>query len=132
MKVRTLLVVIAACLVAAAVASAGSNAQLVGKFETKISGKSAALNGTWRISFTQSGRFSTTRNGKLAVTGAAAAANGKIAMSDTAGPYACKGTQAPATYTYSLKGNKLTLKATFDQCAGRKAVFTTQPLTKIG
>ena len=132
MRVRILSVVAVAGLVIAAAALARPNAQLTGKFETKIAGKSAALNGTWRITLTRIGRFSTTRNGKLAVTGAVGAANGKFAVTDTGGPYACKGAESVGAYTYTLKGKMLTMKAKLDLCSGRKTVLTTHPLTKIG
>lgn len=132
MKLRCLFALVAACLVTATAALAGSNAGiLTGTFETKISGKSSQLNGTWRFSISQFGRSSTTLNGKLVVTGAIAAANGKFAVTDTGGKLACQGIQAVGAYTYTLKGKQLTLKATYDACSPRKTVLTAHPLTKI-
>ncbi len=132
MKLRCLLALVAVCLVSATVALAGSNVTILsGTFETKISGKSSQLNGTWRITITQFGRSSTTLNGKLVVTGAIAASNGRFAITDTGGKLACKGLQVGGAYTYTLKGKLLTLKATYDGCSPRKTILTTHPLTKI-
>lgn len=132
MKLRTFLTLAAVGLATATTALAGSSATILsGTFETKISGKSSQLNGTWRITITQFGKSSTTLNGKLVVTGAIAASNGRFAVTDTGGKLACKGLEVGGAYTYTLKGKQLTLKATYDACTPRKTVLTAHPLTKI-
>jgi len=135
MKFRLLLLLaaIGVTLVVAAPAMPTTNVTvLTGTFRTVIKGKSAPLNGSWTIKVDQYTQSVTTHNGKLAVKGTFTGANGKLAVVDLSGPYACKGVQAAGAYTYTLSGNKLKLKATFDQCSGRKTILTAQPLTKSG
>jgi hypothetical protein len=105
---------------------------LSGKFRTVIRGQAPPLNGSWTLTIDRLTRSTLTHNGKLAVKGTFSGANGKLAVVDISGPLACKGLQRAATYTYTLKNNLLTLTATFDRCAGRKAVLTAQPLKKVG
>lgn len=132
MKLRLLFALAAVSCVAAGAASSATPL-LSGSFRTTITGKNpAALNATWVLKITQFGQMTINRNGKLAVKGVAAGARGKLAITDNSGPYACKGIQVSAVYTYTLSGNKLTLKPKVELCAGRKTVLTTRPLTKIG
>src|SRR5437867_120541 len=119
MKSRLLLLLaaIGVTLVVAGPAAPTTNANLLkGTFRTVIKGKAAALNGSWTFKVDQYTQSVVTHNGKLAVKGTFAGANGKLAVVDVSGPYACKGVQATGAYTYTLSGNQLKLKATFDQC----------------
>jgi hypothetical protein len=105
---------------------------LSGKFRTVIRGQAAPLNGSWTLTIDQLTRSTLTHNGKLAVKGTFAGARGKLAVADISGPLACKGAERVGAYTYTLKNNLLTLKATLDLCDGRKAVLTAHPLRKVG
>ena len=105
---------------------------LSGKFRTVIRGQAQPLNGSWTLTIDQFTRSTLTHNGKLAVKGTFAGAKGRLAVVDISGPLACKGAERVAAYTYTLKNNLLTLKATFDLCDGRKAVLTAHPLRKVG
>jgi hypothetical protein len=132
MRHRLLLLVAATFAALVMVPSALPVTVLTGIFKTKITGKSSALNGTWFFKIDQFTKFTLKKNGKLYVTGTAAGAAGKLAIADTGGPAACKGVQAAGAYTYTLSGNQLKLKATFDQCSGRKTILTAHSLTKVG
>ena len=131
MRSRLLLLVAAACTALVVAAPAMPVTILKGTFRTTITGKSATLNGTWVMKIDQFTKFTLKKNGKLQVRGTAAGARGKLAIADISGPAACKGASAAGAYTYTLSGNQLKLKATFDQCSGRKTVLTSHPLTKI-
>jgi hypothetical protein len=55
-----------------------------------------------------------------------------VSLKDTGGPGKCSGT---GKYSYKLKGKKLTFTKIKDSgkgYAGRVAVLTTKPLTKVG
>jgi hypothetical protein len=131
-KLRVLVAVLAAALVTAGAAMSGNHVRLLtGSFRTVISGKSSRLNGTWLLKINQLGQSTISKNGKVVVKGAVGAWSGHFQITDASGPDACKGVQASGAYTYTLKGNQLALKLTFDQCAGRKTILTTHSLTKI-
>ena len=132
MQFRVLVAVLAAALVTAGAAISGTHVQLLtGSFKTVIGGKSSQLNGTWVLKIDQLGQSTISKNGKVVVRGAVGAWLGHFQITDASGPDACKGVQASGAYTYTLKGNQLTLKLMFDQCSGRKTILTTHPLTKI-
>ena len=133
MKFRLLVPALLGALVAAGPASSsGSQVRLLtGSFKTVISGKSSNLDGTWVLKIDKLGQSTISKDGKLDVKGAVAAWLGHFQITDTSGPTACKGVQASGAYTYTLKGNQLALKVSFDQCSGRTSILTAHSLTKI-
>jgi hypothetical protein len=128
---RTVVAVTTLSLALVSVAIAAST--LVGSFKTKISGQTpATLNATWIVSFKSSHKYAIARNGAVVVRGRDTISGEKLTFGHETGPMACLGSQAAATYHWSLKGSKLTLKPVSETCSPRKIVLTTKPLTKIG
>jgi hypothetical protein len=125
------LVAVAAGVLAAAASAGYGNPLVTGSFRTTITGKAPPLNGTWTLRLKANGRFETLRNGRVVVRGLGAATAGRLALTDQSGSYACTGTQRVGVYTYKLSGRLLTLKATADRCAGRRAILTAKPLRRV-
>ncbi len=132
MKIRLPLAVLAVVAAVAVTPALAAFSLLSGTFETKISSKSAALNGTWTLKFPEAPdtTYRILKNGKEVVHGKFAGINGVLTISDLGGPYACKGIQKAAVYSYTLKGKTFTLKSKVDGCPARKAVLTARPFTK--
>ncbi len=132
MKLRLPVALLAMTAALAAAPAFGAFGLLSGTFATRISGKSAALNGTWTLKFPAAPgtTYRILRNGKEVVHGRFAGINGVLTIADQGGPYACKGVQRAAVYAYKLSGKSFTLKATVDGCAARKAVLTAQAFRK--
>jgi hypothetical protein len=106
---------------------------LSGSFRSTISGKTpAAIDGTWVVSFKAHHKYTISRNGATVVRGQDTISTNKVTFGHETGPMACLGSQAAATYRWSLKNRKLTLKPVSEPCPGRKIVLTTHPLKKTG
>src|SRR5919201_1562287 len=114
MRTSCLAATLAAAAVVTGTAVAARDAAIPkGSYSATIRGRTAAVNGTWKLTFgpviAVTGPLTVTRNGALAVAGTFTAASGKLAFVDNRGPYACRGTQRSGIYRYSLNGNKLKL-----------------------
>src|SRR3954453_9676641 len=121
MRKFVVLVVAAAGLAAAAVASAGL---APATYMTKVTGATpAVLNGTWRLTVTKK-RFTITRNRQPALAGSVAISAKRVTFHDLTGPFRCTGSQAVGTYAWRLRGKSLTLTVVKDACSGRKAILT--------
>jgi hypothetical protein len=117
----------------AVAAAAAAAAPLHGAFQTVIRNAPAPqLDGTWRLTFQNGGRYTTARNGVVLVRGSDTQAAATITFRDESGPAACTGSQATATYRWSLSGGSLSLTPVRESCAGRRVVLTTHALKKIG
>src|SRR5204863_7397147 len=96
--------------VLAGAAGAGT-ASLNGVYETKISGHAVKpLNADWLLSIAQSRAYAVARNGKEVIGGKLRISGSTLTFQDVVGPYACPGSQAIGTYSYSLVGKTLKLK----------------------
>ena len=129
MKFPVFVAGLAAVLVAASPASSAPPL-LTGSFRTVISGKSSAQRHLG-VENRPAGPVDDREERQGRRQGAVGAWSGHFQITDASGPAACKGVQASGAYTYTLNGNKLALKLTFDQCSGRKTILTAHPLTKI-
>ena len=136
MTIRLLaLAAVAAGVFAGAAVAARDAAVPRGTYSATVRGQSAALNGTWKLTFgpvagAYTGPLTVTRNGALAVVGTFTASSGKLALVDNRGPYACKGRQSAGIYTYTLNGNKLKLSLVLDLCTGRKRLLAGRTFTR--
>jgi hypothetical protein len=83
----------------------------------------AALNGTWRLAVVNPS-FSLRKDGALAVIGTVTIAGSRVTFRDAAGPLACRGTQKSGTYTWRLRGRRLTFTRFSDTCGGRPLVLS--------
>jgi hypothetical protein len=130
---RTFVVAVVVTGLALAATASGANREtlLTGSFRTTLSGKSPQLNGTWVLRIDRQTHFTLAKNGAIVVRGTAAGTNGRLAIVDKSGPYACKGLKRAAVYKYTLAGSRLTLKPQAELCDGRKAILTAHALTKI-
>jgi len=104
----------------------------IGKWKTTISGKSVLggqIDGTWTVNFTPT-RYTVTWNGKTVLHGVYTVKGSDMSLTDKSGEVKCPGT---GKYSFTVKGHKLTIKKINDSaaCAGRIAVLTTRPLTKV-
>ena len=134
MRIRCLAVAVVAAASVAGAAVAARDAIPKGSYSATVRGESAPLNGTWKLTFGRviavTGPLTVTRNGALAVAGTFTATNGKLALVDNRGPYACKGIKERAgLYRYSLNGNKLKLTLIADLCTGRKRLLSGRTFT---
>jgi hypothetical protein len=92
-------------------------------YGTAISGsKIVPLNAAWRMTIQRS-TFALARNGSTAVAGSVRITGSRVTFHDLGGAFACRGAQAVGTYTWRLKGAKLTFTRVKDACAGRRAVL---------
>jgi hypothetical protein len=125
-KAFVFLVLAGVLAVAAAAASAPS-----GTYSAKITGKAAPLDGTWKLAFLAGGSEHISLNGRLVVVGKVSHAGaGRLRFHDVSGPYACGASVGDGIYRYALAGQRLTLTAVSDRCAGRKTVLTAKPFVK--
>jgi len=112
-------------------AATAASSSLSGTYKTTITGKPAALNGTWRLEFRTRNVLRTLRNGKLVVTGKAVAiGRHRLKISDRTGPYACSASEGNGIYTYTRSRRRLIFRAIADKCVGRRLVLTTKPYVK--
>jgi uncharacterized protein (TIGR03437 family) len=86
---------------------------------------------TWDQTLLEGNRYRVLRNGVLALEGVYVVTSEQIVFDEGRGPYACAG-DGSGTYRWTLNGNKLTLTAVTDRCAGRRFVLTLRPLSLIG
>jgi|SRR5581483_11133611 len=99
-------------------------------WSARIAGASpAVLNGTWRLAI-KGGTFAVAKGTTLAVGGTVKIAGSRITFHDLGGSFACRGAQATGVYRWRVNGNRLTLAAVSDRCAGRKAILT-RPFTRV-
>ena len=125
---RLLLLLLVFC-VASASAVASSSA-LLGAYKATITGKTAALNGKWRLEFKPKGRVHLYRNGRLVVVARATNVGRRLKIEDRSGSYACGRGERVGTYGYKAVGKRLTFTVISDNCVGRKAVLTTKPFVR--
>jgi len=93
-------------------------------WSTKISGSRVGLlNATWRLAI-KNPSFNLTRNGAVTVAGTVKVVGNKVTFHDLAGVLACRGAQINGTYTWRIKGAKLTFTRVSDACPGRKGVLS--------
>jgi hypothetical protein len=136
---------IALLLLAAVLAPANTSAQAptrgipAGSYTTTLSAKDVvgrvkstpadSLVGNWTMTFDDAGHFAALWNGKEVVAGTTVPQAGNRVYFDEndTGPYAC---HAPATYTYTVRGDRLTLRKVDDRCNGRVAVLASHPFTR--
>jgi Zn-dependent M28 family amino/carboxypeptidase len=87
--------------------------------------------GPWTMTFDSTGHFTVERNGTQIVQGVAQPRPGRRVYFDAkdTGPAAC---HMPATYRYTVQGDRLTLRKVSDKCDGRAAVLTSHPHTRGG
>ncbi len=129
---RPLLVTGAALFVAVATAAAAGT-PLQGTFETAISSAPVKqLDGTWQVVLQSAGRYAIQRNGAVLIRGRDAQTATTISFGHESGPAACTGTEAAATYHWSLSGASLRLTPVRESCSGRRLVLTTHPLNRVG
>ena len=128
-RIVIILAALTACAVSTAALAAGGP---TGTWETKITGtkvQGGHIDGTWTVDFTRL-TYTVTWKGKVAVHGDYTVNGSDMELTDKSGELAC-----PSTGKYSFKenGTKLILKKIKDSkaCAGRTAVLTTHPLTKL-
>lgn len=86
--------------------------------------------GNWELNLGDEGQFTTSRNGEVVVTGNYAVTGDQMTFSDTDGAMACEGPQAAGSYIPALDGATLTFTLVDDECAGRRIILTSHPLTK--
>lgn len=124
--------IIALTTLALVIVGAAASSTLSGSYQTKIKGnKVGAFNATWTLNFKSGGKYTIVRNGAIVVRGKDTITAKRITFGSEKGIYACLGTFASGTYSWTLKSSKLTLKSVNDRCPGRKIILTSQPLTKI-
>ena len=112
----------------AGAAWSGNPPRLNGSFKSIISGKTSRLNGTWVLKVDRLGHSTISKNGRIVVTGAVAAWLGHFQITDASGPAAGKSVQASGAYTYTLKGNQLTLETRLRPVSATLAILTAHPL----
>ncbi len=106
-----------------------------GKFETKITGKSAKaehgrLDGTWTVDFANpmSGKVKLTWDGRPAGGGKYVITGSTITLTPKKGG-SCK---TKGTYRFKLSGKTLTFTTISDRCADRRDILTYGPWTQVG
>jgi hypothetical protein len=105
-----------------------------GKFETKITGKSAKaehgrLDGTWTVDFatSTSGTVKLTWNGKPAGGGKYVISGSTITLTPRKGG----GCKTKGKYRFKLSGKTLTFTTIRDTCTDRRDILTYSPWTKV-
>jgi len=122
-----------AVLLAAASTAAAVGNPLHGTFKTVITfAPSVQLKGTWQVDLLPTGRYTIERNGTVLIRGRDTETATKITFGHETGPAACTGSEATATYHWSLKAGLLRLTAVNETCLGRRVVLTANPLLKTG
>ena len=131
-RLAALAVAVVAFAAAATVLGAGST-PFGAAYKTVVTGQAPALNGTWRIVFTPAGAYTVTKQGTAGklIVGKATSSGNRLVFRDSSGPLACPGGKS-GSYTWTLKGTKLTLKILKDVCAGRPLILAGAPFTKTG
>jgi hypothetical protein len=99
-------------------------------YGVKISGAPvAAFNATWLLGLKPKS-FQLARNNAIVVSGALKISGNRVTFHDVSGPLACKGSEVNGTYSWKLRGKKLTFKRARDTCAGRGTILSV-PYTKV-
>jgi hypothetical protein len=120
----------AAILVAGSAYAAGTPTIASHVYSARITGATPpVLNGVWRLAV-RPAAFSVTKGSALAVAGSVRIAGNRITFHDLRGPFACRGAQATAVYSWRLSGTRLSLTAVREPCAGRKTILT-KPFTRV-
>ncbi len=130
---RLLLATVVALLVIAGTAAAAGT-PLHGTFQTVIAkAPQPQLVGIWRITLLPSSHYTIKRNDDVLIRGRDTQTKTTISFGHETGPAACTGSEASATYKWSLHaGSVLYLTAVRDSCPGRHLVLTKNPLLKTG
>jgi hypothetical protein len=114
----------AAIVVAGSAYAAGTPTIASHVYSARITGATPpVLNGVWRLTVRPT-VFSVAKGSALAVAGSARIAGKRITFHDLRGPFACRGAQATAVYTWRVSGARLSLTAVREPCAGRKTILT--------
>src|SRR4051794_8957949 len=120
---RLITVAVLACtLVLASGASAAG--PLTGAYQTVISGKSGALNGTWILTFAPNGFYTAAKKPKTTtvLVGGSSTISGKtLTVADHLGPLACK---APGQYSFAVAGKTVKFTKVTDSCGGRLTLLS--------
>jgi hypothetical protein len=128
-RITIILTALTVCALASAALAAGGP---IGTWKTKIAATKVhgrPIDGTWTVDF-KSNRYTVTWNGKTVLHGDYTVKGSDMSLTDKSGEVKCPGT---GKYSFKENGTKLTFKKIKDStaCAGRTAVLTTHPLTKI-
>lgn len=123
----------AAVAAALALSSVALAAQPSGTFKRKVhtSALEGAVNGTWTVNLYR-GQYTVTDNGAIVLQGRYSIKGNLITVGSGGKQAFC---QVSGVYSYKLSGNKLTFKRVNDptkKCAGRVAVLTNGPFTRVG
>ena len=114
------------------VGAAAAGSTLSGSYQTKIKvNYASAFNATWVLDFKAGGKYTVARNGAIVVRGKDTITATKITFGHESGANACLGKLASGSYSWKLKGGKLTLKSINDRCTGRKFILTSNSFAKI-
>jgi hypothetical protein len=99
-------------------------------FTATVSGKSPLfLNGPWRISFLESGRYATAHPpSEVVARGRIAVSGGTVTFGRETGSVACS---TAGRYRWSYDGARLRFRAIADACGGRAIVLTGQPFRLV-
>ena len=120
---RLITVAVLACAFVLAAEATAAGSPLTGQFQTVISGKTSALNGTWVMDFAPNGFYTVAKKPNLntVLVGGSSTISGKnLMLADHQGRLACK---TPAEYTFSLSGKTVRFTKVNDSCAGRLALL---------
>jgi hypothetical protein len=99
-------------------------------FTVTLAGKSPRfLNGAWRITFLESGRYTTEHPlNEIAARGRIALSGGTVTFGRETGSVACA---TAGRYRWSYRDNRLRFTAISDACGGRQIVLTAKPLRLV-
>jgi hypothetical protein len=86
--------------------------------------------GSWEIVLDDEGRFTAVQNGEVAVRGTYSVSGDQMTFSDVDGKLACTEDYVVGTYTAALEGATLSFTLVNDDCAGRRIILLSHPLTK--
>jgi hypothetical protein len=92
-------------------------------------GHASHIDGTWTVDFA-TGTYTVTWNGETVLQSDYTVRGSDMCLTEKSGKVKCPGT---GEYRFTEKGTSLTFKKISDSasCAGRTAVLTAQPLTRV-
>ncbi len=106
---------------------AGTYVTMIGDADVPPDMKAAV--GRWELILSDEGTFTTAQNGEVVVRGSYVVSADQMSFSDSEGKMACP-EQSTGTYKPALNGATLTFTLVEDDCAGRRIVLLSHPLTK--
>jgi hypothetical protein len=115
-------------------AASAQTSPLAGAFQATLKGNVSVLNGTWLLNVARNGAYTITKKPattQVLISGVSTVSGHTFTVVDKSGPLSCKGSQARATYTFTLTGKTLTFKVMTDPCVGRKTVLASSHFTKV-